>query len=263
VSWRRIRGIILQNAFVMRRSPLRLMELFYWPMIEVLLWGFISSFLARRNADIPGGVGVLLGAVVLWDIMFRSQQELAVTYLIDVWDRNILNLYASPLRQSEYFLGGLLFSIVRIAVGTSFLVVLARFAFGFNLLRAGAILVPAFIVLVGMGWALGLFIRAAILRFGSNAEVLVWSLAFLLQPVSAVFYPVAVLPNWLQTVAFFIPSSHVFEALRTLFATGDVLGASLAVGAVLDVVYFLIAARVAQAAFRSVRERGLLSRPGY
>ena len=124
----------------------------------------MSNFLAKQETDIPGGVGILLGAVVMWDVMFRSQQELAVTYLIDVWDKNIINLYASPLRQSEYFIGGLLFSIVRVLVGTSVLLVFARLAFGFNILRAGILLVPAFVVLVGMGWVLGWLIRAAVLR---------------------------------------------------------------------------------------------------
>lgn len=263
MSWRRIKAIIMQNAFVMRRSPLRLMELLYWPLIEVVLWGFISNYLLIADADIYGGVKVLLGAVVLWDVMFRSQQELAVTYLMDVWDRNILNLMASPIRQSEYFLGGLIFSVARVMFGTTMLVLVARFAFDFDLLRAGATLIPAFIILVGMGWSLGLLIRAALLRFGIGAEVLAWSVAFLLQPVSAVFYPVDVLPTALEKVAFFIPASHVFEALRAFFATGDVLAGSLVWAAALDVLYLVLSAGVAMLAFGAVRRKGLLSRPGY
>ncbi|MGH8898171.1 MAG: ABC transporter permease [Egibacteraceae bacterium] len=263
MSWRRIRAVVLQHAFIMRRSPFRMMELFYWPLIEVVLWGFIATFLATTRARIPGGVGVLLGAVVLWDVLFRSQQELVMTYMIDMWDRNVLNLYASPLRQVEYVLGGVLFSTARVLVGTSILVLVTRVAFGFNMLRAGAILLPAFLVLVGMGWALGLVIRAAILRFGSNAEVLAWSLAALLQPVAAVFYPVDVLPGWLQSVALMVPAAHVFEALRALFATGEAQLGRLLFAGLLDLVYLAVGALALSAAMRAVRQRGLLSRPGY
>ena len=263
MSWRRARGILLQNWYVMKRSPIRIFELFYWPVIEVVLWGFITLYLADAQARIPGGVAVLLAAVLLWDVLFRSQQELNITQMIDMWDRNIVNLYASPLRQSEYFLGALLFSIARVLIGTSALVLIAWWWFGFSLFTAGVILVPALLILVVFGWVLGVLIRAAIMRFGSNAEVLAWSLAFLLQPVSAVFYPVDVLPGWLQAIARFVPASHVFEALRSFLASGEVLGGRLAFAAGLDVGYLAVASLIAWLTYRRVRELGLLSRPGY
>src|SRR5262245_25455386 len=100
-SWRRVRGVMRKNLYVMKHSPLRLMELVYWPIIEVVLWGFITNYL-RGKSDVPGGVGVLLGAVVLWDVLFRTQQELAMLYLTDMWDRSIINTYTSPLRVSEH-----------------------------------------------------------------------------------------------------------------------------------------------------------------
>lgn len=263
MSWRRVRAVMLQHFFIMRRSPIRMFELFYWPILSLVLWGYITRYLASIDANIPGGVTVLLGAVVLWDVLFRSQQELHVAGLIDVWERNYLNLYASPLRQSEYFLGLLLFSTIRVLIGTAVLVVVARLAFGFDVLTTGATLVPALFVLTAMGWALGLAVRAAILRFGVNAEVLAWSVVVLVQPAAAVFYPVDVLPGWLQAVAWAVPASHVFEAMRAFFADGELLVTRLAIGAVLDVIYVAIAAMVVAAAFRSVRVRGLLSRPGY
>ncbi|MFQ5947658.1 MAG: ABC transporter permease [Acidimicrobiia bacterium] len=263
MSWRRVRGIMLQNFYVMKRSPIRLMEVFYWPLLEVVVWGYITVFLARQQASIPGGVGVLLGAVLLWDVMFRSQQELSVPHLIDMWDRNILNLHASPVRQSEYVAGGIIFSIARVIVGTTVLILVAHFGFGFNLFTAGATLVPALTILVVMGWSLGLVIRAAILRFGSNAEILAWSVAFLLQPVAAVFYPVDVLPGWLQAVSRLIPVSYVFEALRAFLADGEVLAAQLAFAGVLVVGYFFAAAWLAGFSYQKVRQLGLLTRPGY
>ena len=260
---RRVEAVVLQNWYVMKRSPIRIFELFYWPVIEVVLWGFISSFLIGAEARIAGGVGVLLGAVLLWDLMFRSQQELTMTQLIDMWDRNIVNLYASPMRQSEYLAGALIFSIARVAVGTTFLVLIAQWWFGFELLSLGAVLLPALVALLLFGWALGLVIRATVMRFGTNAEVLAWSLAFLLQPVSAVFYPVSVLPGWLQAVANILPTAHVFEAMRAFLATGEVRVVALlgAIGG--SLVYLGLAALVARGTYRKVRELGLLAKPGY
>jgi ABC-2 type transport system permease protein len=262
MSFRHVKGVLLQNLYVMKHSPLRIMEMLYWPIIEVVLWGFITSYLEGRS-DIPGGVAILLGAVVLWDVCFRTQQELAMTQLMDMWDRSILNLYASPLRQSEYVVGAIIFSFFRVAIGTVILSVFVAVAFDFNILDTGAVLIPAFLILLGFGGALGLMIRACVLRFGSNAEVLAWSLALLLQPVAAVFYPISSLPGWLQPIAQAIPVSHVFEAAREFLANGDVLWGQLALGAVLDVVYLVAGAWVLRVAYRSVRTRGLLSRPGY
>lgn len=263
MNWLRTRGILRQNWYVMKHSPMRIFELFYWPVIEVVLWGFIATYLAGANADLPGGATILLGAVLLWDVMFRSQQELAVTQLIDVWDRNIVNLYASPLKQSEYVLGALIFSIIRVAIGTSFLVVMANLWFGFNLLTVGAVLAPALLALLVFGWALGLVIRATVMRFGSNAEVLAWSLAFLIQPVSAVFYPVSTLPGWLQTVAHGLPTANVFEAMRAYLASGVVLGGHLAWAMVQSVIYLGLAAMLAAFTYKRVRKLGLLAKPGY
>lgn len=263
MSMRRIRAVMLQHVYITRHSPMRVFELFYWPLLELVLWGYIATYLGRIDAALPGGVTVLLGAVVLWDMLFRSQQELHVAGLIDVWERNYLNLYASPLRHSEYFLGILLISAIRVLIGSVVLVVVARLAFGFDVLTTGATLVPALLVLMGMGWTLGLIVRAAILRFGMNAEVLAWSAVILVQPVCAVFYPVDVLPGWLQAISWAVPASHVFEAMRAFLATGEVLAGRLALGALLDVVYLFLSAGLLAASFRAVRVRGLLSRPGY
>jgi len=263
VSWRRVKGVMLQNLFVVRHSPLRIMEMFYWPFIEVVLWGFLTTYLAQRDTSIPGGVGILLGAVVLWDVCFRTQQELAMTQLMDMWDRSIINLYASPLRQREYVTGAILFSLVRVLTGSVLLSVFVAVSFDFNILDTGRVLVPALVGLLGFGWALGLVIRATVLRFGSNAEVLAWSLALLLQPIAAVFYPVDSLPGWLQPVSRAVPVSHVFEAARAFLARGEVLTGQLLLAGALDVVYLAFGAWVLSVAYRSVRTRGLLSRPGY
>jgi ABC-2 type transport system permease protein len=263
MSWSRVKGVLMQSIYVMKHSPLRIMEMIYWPFIEIILWGFITRYLQDTDAAVPGGVSILLGAVVFWDVCFRTQQELAMTQLMDMWDRSILNLYASPLRQREYVTGAILFSLARVLTGTLLLSVFVGVAFDFNILDVGVVLVPAFALLVMFGWSLGLMIRACVLRFGSNAEVLAWSLALLLQPVCAVFYPVSALPGWLQVIAKCVPASYVFESLRAFLADGEVLVGNLLIAGALDIVYLAVGGLVLAAAYRSVRTRGLLSRPGY
>ena len=216
---RRVKGILLNNLYTLRHSPIRIAELFYWPFIEVVLWGFLSNYL-RGRTQVPGGVGVFLGAVVLWDVLFRAQQELAMTYMMNMWDRSIVNLFSSPLKQVEQVLGDVLFSLGRVLIGTTFLVIFTKVAFDFSLLDTGRVLLPSLLILLGFGWALGLAIRSAVMRFGSNAEVLAWSLAFLFQPVAAVYYPVSSLPGPLQPVARAVPASHVFEAIRAFLTDG-------------------------------------------
>jgi ABC-2 type transport system permease protein len=259
---RRVKGILLNNLYTLRHSPIRIAELFYWPFIEVVLWGFLSNYL-RGRTQVPGGVGVFLGAVVLWDVLFRAQQELAMTYMMNMWDRSIVNLFSSPLKQVEQVLGDVLFSLGRVLIGTTFLVIFTKVAFDFSLLDTGRVLLPSLLVLLGFGWALGLAIRSAVMRFGSNAEVLAWSLAFLFQPVAAVYYPVSSLPGPLQPVAHAVPASHVFEAIRAFLTDGTVLTGQLVQAALLDVVYLALGAWILARSYRAVRVKGLLSRPGY
>lgn len=263
LSRRRIRGVMLHNLYDMWHSPVRWMELAYWPLIEMVLWGFITTFLAQADADVPGGVRLLLGAVVLWQLVFRSSIEVSWAFLIDVWDRNILNVAASPVTPLEHFLGSLVFAIVRVITAAAVLVGLAWVFFDYSLLDAGRVLPLALLGLMGMGWALALFIRTLILRFGHNAEIMAWSLPFLLQPVSAVFYPVDVLPAWLQATAAAVPASHLFEALREFLDSGTLLLGQLGAGLGLDLVYLGLGAVYATRTYHTVRVKGLLGRPGY
>lgn len=260
---RRIGAVVLGHWYTLRHSPIRVMELVYWPLLEVVLWGFLTNYLRRQDAQLIGGVGVLVGAIVLWDLCFRTQQELAMTQLLAMWDRSLVNLYASPLRLSEEIVGAMAFSLLRVIAGSTMLVAFARVGFGFDIFTTGAVLVPGCIILLVFGWSLGLVVRAGVLRFGSNAEVLAWSLSSLLQPVAAVFYPVSALPAWLRPVSQAIPASHVFEAVRAFLADGTVRAGTLVVGAVLAVVYLVGSTLLVRGSYRAVRVRGLLSRPGY
>ncbi|MBC7365113.1 MAG: ABC transporter permease, partial [Candidatus Aminicenantes bacterium] len=219
MKWHRISAMFLRHIYLYRHSLTRLVEIFYWPLLDLLVWGFVSIYISRLSAEgknTPNFLGIFLGALILWDILFRSQQGISVSFLEEVWARNFLNLFVSPLTISEYLLSMMLVSIFKVLVVFLTSALLAWVLYSFNLFILGISLLPFVLNLVILGWAIGIFTTALILRFGQQAEVLAWGVAFLFQPVSAVFYPVSVLPNFLQKVAMFIPASYVFEGMRAV-----------------------------------------------
>lgn len=261
-SVRRVGAVMLRQAYLYKRTFHRWLEIFYWPVVDLLLWGFITTFLMRQATGIPRPLGFFLGALILWDILLRAQLSVSTGFLEDVWSRNLLNVWSSPVRPAEYLAGVMLTGLIRVCIGATLAMILAFFFFDFNILTVGLPLVPFIAALAVMGWAIGIVTMAVILRFGEGAEVLAWALSFLFQPFSAVFYPVDILPGGMQAVAHAVPASHVFEGMR------DVIGGSafpadrlLAAGA-LDAVYLLAAWSIFVLMLRRVRRRGLLARFG-
>jgi len=258
----RIVAIFVRQMYLYRRSLPRLMEIFYWPLLDLVLWGFISLYLARSRSGLPNVVTFFLGALILWDILFRSQLGISVSFLEDVWARNFLNLFVSPLRPGEYLTSLMLVSAVKIVLAGGVMSLLAWVFYSFNIFVIGLSLVPFILNLVALGWAIGIFTTALILRFGQQAEILAWGIAVLFQPVSAVFYPVAVLPPVLRWLARYVPSSYVFEGMREIVASGRLPAGKLAWAVGLNAVYLAAATAVFYAIFRSVKKKGLLARIG-
>ncbi|MGV1014767.1 MAG: ABC transporter permease [Methyloceanibacter sp.] len=202
--------------YLLRSSGVRLIELIYWPFLQMLTWGFLQRYLADTTSPLAMAAGVLIGSVLLWDILFRTKIGFSTTFIEEMWSRNLGNLLTSPLRPFELVAGLSVWSIIRLLVGMVPVALAAYFIFGFNLLDLGLPLAAFFGVLVLTSWALGLIAAGVILRYGLGAEELAWSLAFLLLPLCCVYYPVSVLPDWLQPVALALPPTHVFEGMRSI-----------------------------------------------
>lgn len=259
----RVRALFLRHMYLYRRSLPRLMEIFYWPFLDLLVWGFVSLYLARMGGEgLPNFVAFFLGALILWDILFRSQQGISVSFLEDVWSRNLLNLFVSPLRPIEYILSLMLVSAVKIVLVGVVLAGLAWIFYSFNVFIIGVSLIPFILSLVALGWAIGIVTTSLILRFGQQAEVLAWGIAFLFQPVSAVFYPVSVLPPFLQAIARGVPSAHVFEGMRAVLSDGVFPLERLAGAFGLNVIYLVVSFIFFYRVFRTVRRKGLLAKIG-
>jgi len=212
----RVWAMLLRYLYILRSSWPRTLELLHWPTLQMLIWGFMSQFLAQNTSYVAQAFGVLLAAVMLWDLLFRSQLGLSISFLEEMWSRNLGNLLISPLRPAELVSALSLWSVIRLGVSMVPVAVAAYFFFGFNLLDLGLPLVAFFCVLVLTSWSLGLISAGVILRYGLGAEELAWSLAFLLLPLACVYYPVSVLPDWLKPIALALPPTHVFEGMRSI-----------------------------------------------
>ncbi|MDA8387096.1 MAG: ABC transporter permease, partial [Nitrospiraceae bacterium] len=240
MSPQRIWALCLRQLYLYRRSMPRLMETFYWPTMDLLLWGFVTLYLQRTAVKIPAFVSYFIGALILWDVLFRAEQGISVSFLEDMWARNLINIFVSPAGVPEYLLALMIISALKVMAAFMVTSSLGWIFYSFNIFKLGVSLLPLALNLVAMGWSIGIFTTALILRYGLEAEILAWALAFLFLPFSAVFYPVKVLPQALRVVALFIPASHAFEGMRAVIASGVFPARQLAWASGLNIVYLLI-----------------------
>jgi len=259
---RRVWGMLLRHFYLMRGSWPRLLDLVYWPTLQMTLWGFITLFFMTNSSWVAQAAGVLLSAVLLWDVLFRGQISLFMSFMEEMWSRNLGHLFVSPLRPVELAAALVLTSLVRTLIGVGGAATLAIPLFGFSIFSLGLPLVAFFVNLIALGWALGLVVSGLVLRFGQGAEGLAWALVFLIQPISGVYYPVSVLPSWLQAVAAALPSSYIFEGMRALLRDGVVRLDLLAAASALNVVYVGLGLAVFLGVVRLARTRGLVLQVG-
>lgn len=256
----RIGALLLRYIFLYRRSAARMMGILFWPFMDLCVWGFLTSYLERFAA--PSAVTFLLGAVIFWDIFYSAQQAITLSITEEIWARNILNIFVAPVRTWELLVATCLIGVFRATLSATILAVLARLFYGFPLFAIGLPLVPFYFSLLLFGWAMGMFTMALVLRFGQAAEALIWGIPFLIQPISAVFYPIRVLPPWLRPIAKALPSTHVFEGMRAALQTGRVDAGTLVAAVALNAVYLAAAAAFFGWMLGRVREKGYLSRLG-
>ena len=261
-SPRRVWAMALRYIYLLRGSWPRYLELAYWPTVQMILWGFITQFLATNSSYIAEAFGVLLSAVLLWDVMFRGQLGVSISFFEEMWSRNLGHLFVSPLRPYELIISLTAMSLVRTIIGIVPASLLAIVFFGFSVYGLGLSLAAFFVNLLVMGWAIGFVVSGMVLRFGLGAESLAWVAIFAVAPVSGIYYPISVLPDWLQIVARLLPSSYVFEGMRAVIREGDIRFDYMAIAAGLNVIYLIGGALIFLAFFRAARVRGLLLQMG-
>ena len=259
---RRIGAMGLRYLFLLRSSWTRIVELAYWPIMQMILWGFMSQFLLTSGSTVIKTAGMLIAAVLLWDVMFRSNIGVAVSFLEEMWSRNLAQLFASPLRPYEWALSLLFISLVRTIIGVIPAAILAIPFYSYSIFEMGIPLIAFFINLMIFGGAIGLIVSALVLRYGMGAESLAWVGIFLVAPISGIYYPISILPDWLQPISWALPSAHVFEGMRAVL-TDDVFRTDLFVNAVLlNVIYIAAGFAIFLYVFRLARIKGFLIQMG-
>lgn len=256
-----VQALVMRYLYLYTRTPIRLVELVFWPLVNLLVWGYLTVFLQSQTGEgFPYELTYLIGAVILWDIIFRAQQGVAIFFLEDVWSRNLLNIFAAPVTNADYLGSTYVVGLMRAGITSVLLGVLSMVLYSFNILTLSWTLVPFVFNLLVFGWALGMISTALIVRWGPAAETLAWSIPFFVQPFAAVYYPVSALPPVLQWVAKGIPCSYVFEGMRDGLNTGEVALSDLLLATGLNAVYLAAAGLLFVRVMNTAREKGLLTK---
>ncbi len=261
-SLRRVYAIVRRHIYLLRSSGPRILELVYWPTMQMVLWGFITVFLMNHSSWVAQASGVLISGVLLWDVLFRGQLGVSLVFMEEMWSRNLGHLFVSPLRPVELAVALLTMSLVRTLIGVGGAALIAIPLFHYSIFDMGLPLLAFFTNLIVMGWAIGLVVSGIVLRHGLGAESMAWIAIFAVQPVSGVYYPVATLPEWLQVVAYVLPSSHVFEGMRAVLFEGSFRTDLLVNALLLNAVYLAGGIAAFLAYFRVARVRGQLLHVG-
>ncbi len=263
IAWNAIYGIVLRYLFLYGRNGIRFFELVFWPVNHLLIWGFVTRFLVESGTGDSGGalpISFLLGAVMLWDVWFRSSQGITMSFLEDIWTRNLLNIFVAPVRLGELVAGFCMVGLIRVLMTIPILIVISWLAFHYNIFQLNFWLPFFYANLLVFGWAIGMIGNSLVIRFGQAAESLTWALPFFLQPFSAVYYTVETMPAWMHPVAYSLPSTHVFEAMRGVMAGESRVAQGVGWALLLNVVWMSGAALILRAALQTARERGLLTK---
>ena len=256
----RIAAIVLRQYYLLRGSPSRLLPLFAWVAIDIVLWGFFTRYLDEISPSGLGTFAALLGAVLLWDFLTRVMQGVTMAFFEDVWSRNFLNFFATPLHIGEYIAGLVVTGIITSLFGLTAMILVASLVFGLSFAAYGLALLPFMLVLFLFGLALGILGSALVLRLGPAAEWLIWPIPAILSPFACVFYPLNVLPVWMQAIARLMPASYVFEAMRAITQRHEFMTAPLMIALALASAYLMGAVLVFISVYRMAVRSGLIAR---
>jgi ABC-2 type transport system permease protein len=261
-SARRVRAVLRRHGYLILKSWTRIASMMYYPTVTMIVWGFLTLYLAPTNNFLKDAPGFFIGAVLLWDLLFRGQLGVSLTFIEEFYARNLGNLFVSPLTLPEYIAGQLAMSLLRAVIGVGGACLFAFLLFRYSIFSVGFPLIAFFANLLVFGWAIGLAMSGMILRLGLGAEELAWAAIFVIAPVSGVYYPIAVLPAWLQAIAWGIPSAHVFEGMRAVLLRGTFRWDHFWAAAGLNVFYLALGAALFAWSMRNARDRGTLLQMG-
>ena len=258
----RIYGLFLRHFYLITRSFPRILDLIYWPTIQITLWGFISNFFAEYSSYYNGAIGVILSCAVLYDFLFRTSIGFNMLFLEEIWSRNFTNLFIAPMKISEIIISLVITALIRALIGLVPAILLTSPLFGISLLNLGLPLAFLFLSLYIFGITLGLIVSAGLLRFGPSFENIAWSTMFLLAPFGCIYYPVETLPSFFQSIAYGLPLVYIFEETRNILINGAINYSNILNALYLNGLYLFISISIFYYSFEKARDKGTLINMG-
>ncbi len=241
MNWHVVWAVVVRHLYNFKHSWDRLSDVFYWPAMDIIIWGFTSTFIAQKEGSLSFVVTTLLSGVILWMVIWRGQYEITVNLLEEMWSHNMVNLFASPIRLREWIAGVLILGVIKMLCTVGFAIFIAYIVYKANIFTLGFYLIPFMISLLLTGWAIGLFVAAFIMRYGTKIQTLAWTGAALISPFSGVFYPISTLPSWAQNISTFLPTSYIFEGMRQVVSGKHLASDLLLKSYLLNILYIAIA----------------------
>ena len=262
MQWHKIYGLSLRHIYLIRGSFPRVLDLIYWPSIQVFLWGFISKFFTISSSYYNNTIGVILTAAILYDFLFRSSISYNMMFLEEIWSRNFTNLFISPIKIKEIIAALTLTAILRTLIGLIPAALIAIPLFKVSIFVLGFPLILLLIALYIFGVTLGLLVTAGLIRFGPSFENIAWASLFFLAPLGCIYYPIEILPNWLQILAKILPLVHIFEEMRNILINNVVNLSEIIKAISISFIYFLIGVSIFYWSYYGARVRGTLINMG-
>jgi ABC-2 type transport system permease protein len=255
-------ALYLRHIYLIKSSFPRILDLIYWPTIQIVLWGFISKFFTLHTDLYNHTVGIILSSAILYDFLFRSSISFNMMFLEEIWSRNFTNLFVAPLKVSEIITALTATALLRTLIGIVPAILLATPFFGVSIFTLGPSLILLFLSLYLFGITLGLLVTSGLLRYGPAFENIAWSSLFLLAPLGCVYYPLSILPDWLQVVAKILPLVYIFEEVRSILLDNVVNYSNILTALKLNLIYFTSAVFIFYLAFYGARKTGTLINVG-
>jgi ABC-2 type transport system permease protein len=259
---RRILSLMLRHFYLIKASLPRIVDLIYWPTVQIILWGFVSKFFTMHSSYFNNTAGIILSAAILYDFLFRSSISYNMLFLEEIWSRNLINLFVSPIKISEIVIALTCTALFRTMIGLVPAVLIAIPLFGISLLELGYPLILLLLSLYIFGITLGLLVTAGLVRFGPSFENIAWASLFFIAPIGCIYYPVEILPNWLQPIALALPLAHIFEETRSILITNTVHYSNIYYALMLNMIYLFLAICTFYYSFKTAKIKGSLINVG-
>lgn len=257
INFNRVIAMMIRYAINMRHNLDRLSDMLYWPLMDLLLMGLTGVYLSKANISNPHAVEIILTGVIFWLVIWRGQYEINLNLLAEIWDKNLVNIFITPLKISEWILSLLLFGFLKMLVSLIFVSIVSFALYKFNVFMYGFFIIPIIISLLLTGWTIGFAISSVLIRYGERIQTIAWVGGMLLAPFSAIYYPLSILPVWVQKVASFVPSSYIFEGMREFIATGSISFEKFLISFSLNIIYLALSIWLFIFMFKKSRKLGL------